>query len=62
MYGGQKDVFTGFVLFVFIRLEVAQSSSSGTQIASSQKGKERKGHFINNFNSQIKKARALMLF
>lgn len=59
MYGGQKDVFTGFVSFVFIRLEVAQMSSSGTQIASSQKGKERKGYFINNFNSQIKKSQIL---
>lgn len=60
MYQGQKDVFTGFLLHVSIKLEGAQMSSSETHVASSQREKERKGHFINNFNGQIKKARFLM--
>lgn len=62
MYQGQKDAFTGFVLQVFIRLESAQTASSGAHIASSQGGKERKGHFINNFNIRIRKARFFMRF
>lgn len=43
MYQGQKDVFSGFMLHVSIRLEGAQMSSSGTHIASSQGGKGKKG-------------------
>lgn len=42
MYQGQKDVFSGFMLHVSVRLVGAQMSSSGTQIASSQKGKGKK--------------------
>lgn len=43
MYQGQKDVFSGFMLHVSIRLEGAQMSSSGTHIVSSQGGKGKKG-------------------
>lgn len=64
MHQWQKDVFSGFMLDVSIRLESAQMSSSGTHISSSQGGKGKKGEVTLLIISvlKFKKARSCCTF